>query len=546
MNSNENPVLENASLLMNAGGMLVPYAYGGVEHEIDGYRKSAWIGIPLAWTPTYDVYGPDAVKFLNSICVNNFSKLGEKGLRHAVICNEKGQILTDGVVIKIGEDRYRTFWLNPPIDYLLKKSGMDVKGEDVSGQEYFIQIAGEKSLEILEDAFQQDLHDIKFATHRKAKLNGKDVEIIRLGMSGNLAYEIHGPMSEFNEIYCAVWSSGQKYDARKLGMRAYSLFNHTEAGFPNILLHYPMPWFESGKEMAEYMYENPQLAWQQLNRKLTGSIGDDLDTRFMTPYDVGWGFLVKFDHDFTGREALEKIAASPSRTVVTLEWNADDVAAVFATMLKPGEAACENITDDTDCQYVEFSFTGQFAFRADKVLADGCGIGLSSGRMISYHYNSMISLGFIAPEYAVEGKELTLVWGTPGTLQKEIRVKVARFPYNKDFIRNEKRDVEDIPHYKGAKKYERSMEGCNNIHSYECCHCNRLNESFACNGHADAGIQCYDWFNRIIDVGSRNRCCNNCIARRSSHAENRRKEHDSAGCNLFMCGNTNRSIVFRV
>ena len=33
-------------------------------------------------------------------------------------------------------------------------------------KEYFIQIAGEKSLEILEDAFQSDLHDIKFARHQ--------------------------------------------------------------------------------------------------------------------------------------------------------------------------------------------------------------------------------------------------------------------------------------------------------------------------------------------------------------------------------------------
>ena len=50
--------------------------------------------------------------------MNDFTKLKYTGLRHAVICNDKGQILSDGVVIRIAEDRYRTYWLNPPIQYL--------------------------------------------------------------------------------------------------------------------------------------------------------------------------------------------------------------------------------------------------------------------------------------------------------------------------------------------------------------------------------------------------------------------------------------------
>lgn len=443
------PAMETATLLFQmAPGLLVPYEFGGVEYEIDGYRKSAWIGTTLMISPIYDVTGPDAVKFLNSICVNDFTNLTMKGLRHAVICNEKGQVLTDGVVIRIAEDRYRTYWLNPPIDYFLKTSGMNVTGEEMTGKEYFIQISGEKSLEILEDAFKADLHDIKFATHRKETMDGKEVEIVRLGMSGNLAYEIHGPMAEFDEVYRQVWESGKKFGARKLGMHAYNLFNHTEAGFPNIHLHYPLPWFESGADMAKYMYENPQNSMFNINRKLKGSVGDDLQTRFVTPYDVGWGFLVKYNHEFRGREALEELSKNPPRTSVTLEWNAEDVGAVFSTQFQPGEEACESIAAESELTVKSNSFRGEAAYRADRILCDGKDVGISSGRIVSYHYNSMISLGFIDPAYAKEGTELTLIWGTPGTRQMNIRVKVAKLPYNSDFIRNEKKDVEEIPHYK--------------------------------------------------------------------------------------------------
>ncbi|WP_414151550.1 aminomethyl transferase family protein [Acetobacterium carbinolicum] len=444
-----NPANEGATLFFQmAPGMNIPYEYGGVKQEIQGYRDSAWIGTTLMISPIYDVVGKDAVKFLNAICINDFTKLGLNGLRHAVICNDKGQIMTDGVVIRIAEDRYRTYWLNPPIDYLLKKSGLDVSGEDKTGTEYFIQIAGEKSLEILEDAFEADLHDIKFARHRKAEMDGKTVEVIRLGMSGNLAYEIHGPMSDFDAVYRKVWASGEKFGATKLGMHAYNLFNHTEAGFPNIHLHYPFPWFESDQGLSDYLAQNPALGGMNSNRKLAGSVGDDLQSRFVTPYDVGWDFLVNFNHEFTGKPALEQIAKNPGRRVTTLEWNADDVAAVFATMLRPGQTPCDDITKQSDLSLGENSFNGYTEYRADKVLVNGRQIGISSGRIISYPYNSMISLAFIAPEYAAPGTEVTVLWGTPGTPQKEIRAIVAKYPYNQELIRNEDRDVAEIPGYR--------------------------------------------------------------------------------------------------
>lgn len=446
---NFNRELHDATLLINFGGFLQPYEFEGGKRDIDGYRKSAWIGTPLSTSPVYDVYGPDALKFLNTVCTNDFTKLGMDGLRHAILCNEKGQILTDGVVIRTGEDRYRTYWLAPVISYLVEASDLDVKGQDVSGSEYFIQVEGEKSLEILEDAFRQDLHDIRFARHRPTDVDGRRVEVIRLGMSGNLAYEIHGPIQEFDEIYAKVWASGQKFGATRLGLHNYSLHNHTEAGFPNINLHYPLPWFESGEAMAKYMYDHPQQSYYNLCRVLKGSVGDDLQSRFVTPYDTGCGALVKFSKQeaFTGREALQRLAENPSRMVVTLEWNAEDVAAVFATMLQPGGKAAEDITSENELEFVTNVKQNCFIYRADRVLADGQNIGISSGRVISYHYNSMISLGFIDPAYAREGTELTLVWGTPGTRQMNIRVKVARYPYNAEFIRNQDKDVEEIPHY---------------------------------------------------------------------------------------------------
>jgi len=45
-------------------------------------------------------------------------------------------------------------------------------------------------------------------------------------------------------------------------------------------------------------------------------------------HDTGWENRIHWDHEFTGKAALASIAASPPRTVVTLEWSAEDVADV--------------------------------------------------------------------------------------------------------------------------------------------------------------------------------------------------------------------------
>ena len=54
-------------------------------------------------------------------------------------------------------------------------------------------------------------------------------------------------------------------------------------------------------------------AGQQLRgkaRSAAASYSDSIEDYYLTPWDLGYGAFVKFDHDFIGREALEKMAAS--------------------------------------------------------------------------------------------------------------------------------------------------------------------------------------------------------------------------------------------
>jgi len=438
----DSAILQGASTLLNAGGMYVaPLEYQGYREEILASKTSAWIGTALNESPIFDVTGPDAARFLTSICVNNFLKMKEGSIRHAIICNDKGQMLTDGVVMKIGDDHFRTYWLMPIIDFHLSQTDLDVSGENISGTEFFIQIAGPRSLEMLERAAQADMHDIAFARHKVVDFGGISVRVLRLGMAGSLAYEIHGPMDQLEAVYSRLWSVAEPMGASKLGRKAY-LMNHTEAGFANIFIHFPMPWFEE-PALAEYCSQQPMALFFNFHRDLVGSVGNDLETRFKTPYDVGWGSLVRFDHDFPGREALEGIADNPPNEMVTLEWNADDVAEIIAARYRGEEGVDYDPIDDRPSDNY-FTNPNGFHYHADIVMVDGRVIGSSTGRIRSVYYRRMISLGFIKKQFAVDGQQLSLLWGSPGTPQKEIRVKVARVPYM-DLANNREIDLNDIP-----------------------------------------------------------------------------------------------------
>ncbi len=88
----------------------------------------------------------------------------------------------------------------------------------------------------------------------------------------------------------------------------------------------------------------------------------------MTPYELGYGPFVKFDHDFIGREALEKIANKPQRRKVTFAWNAEDVAKVFQSMLVPGAE---------HYKYIDLPLSNYTSASYDKVTNGGKTVGIS-------------------------------------------------------------------------------------------------------------------------------------------------------------------------
>jgi glycine cleavage system aminomethyltransferase T len=160
-------------------------------------------------------------------------------------------------------------------------------------------------------------------------------------------------------------------------------------------------------------------------------VPDSIEGYYLTPWDIGYGHIVKFDHEFVGREALERMANETHKTKVTLALDNEDVMRVISSVLAEGDRA----------KYFEFPSAVYAMHPFDSVKCDGKEIGVSTWIGYSSNEGKMLSLAMIDPAYVEFGKEVTLVWGEPngGTskptvephVQTEIKAIVSPVPYSK-------------------------------------------------------------------------------------------------------------------
>ena len=317
----------------------------------------------------------------------------------------------------------------------LLKGRYDVELKDTSGDDFIYQPGGPRSLEIVEAATGEDLHDIGFLWSKTSKIDGIGIRVLRIGMAGSLAYEVHGNFKDCLPVYNALIEAGRPFGLRKLGRHAY-WNTHTENGFPQNIIHF-FGAIERDPEYFAFISKIAPMLCGSLS-ELTGSCGPSFEERYVNPFELGWGKAVDFNHDFVGKEALQRIKDSNHRVMVTLEWDTDDVVDVWKSGLVDGEpyAPIDGPEDMLE--------NGEMEYRADRLLADGKYIGISTGRIHSWFYKRMLSLCVVDADYAKIGTRVTILWGSPDQNQKEIRATVARFPYM-DTDRNESVDVNAMP-----------------------------------------------------------------------------------------------------
>jgi glycine cleavage system aminomethyltransferase T len=260
---------------------------------------------------------------------------------------------------------------------------------------YRYQIQGPHALDLIKSVHEGPFPEIPFFNLGDLKIAGRRVRALNHNMSRMGGLELHGPVDDGEAVLAALLKAGPKFGLRRGGSRAYSTVSPESGWIPS-----PMPAIYAGDKMKPYREWLPADGFEA-NASLGGSFNSPkIEDYYQTPWDLGYGRHVKFDHDFIGRAALEKLADQPHRRKVWLRWNKEDVLRIYASQLGQGAR----------CKYMEMPNAYYSILPFDQVLVDGKLAGLSTYTVYTANVRAWFSLAML-DENIADGSEVTLVWG---------------------------------------------------------------------------------------------------------------------------------------
>ena len=395
-----------------------PYAFPVVRPEFTNWRdeQRAWRETCALLDQSHhmtDLYveGPDALKLLSDLGVNSFKNFKVNQAKQFLACNDDGFVIGDVILFYLDENRFSLVGRPPAsnwVQYHAEKGGYNVKVErdERSAQNngrrkvFRFELQGPNALRVMEKVLGKMPPEIKFFHIDTFNIGGHDVRALRHGMVGEPGWELVGPWEQGDKVRDTIFQAGQEFGIRLVGARAYPTTCLESGWIPS-----PLPAIYTGEKMKPYRQWLTDKSYESM-ASLGGSFTSaNIEDYYLTPYDLGYGHMVKFDHDFVGRAALEKSAGTPKRKKVTLVWNNDDAQRVFGSIFQErGKGP----------KYIDLPLANYSTLPFDKVTVGGRTVGLSTYTGFSSNERSMLSLGILDVAHAEPGTEVTVVWGEEG------------------------------------------------------------------------------------------------------------------------------------
>jgi sarcosine oxidase subunit alpha len=224
------------------------------------------------------VSGPDAAEFLDRVYANTMSTLKVGRLRYGLMLNELGVIIDDGVAARLTEECFLVGTTSSGasrIAAMLEEwlqcewTTLKVLVAPETTCSSVLTLSGPKAREVLSAAgvdFPVGADAFPHMSWREGHLAGVPVRISRVSFTGEMSFEISLPNSKAQALADLLMRAGHPYGIDLVGLEAWLLLR-TEKGF----LH----------------------------------VGADTDGT-TAPDDVGWGHVLKREHDFIGRRSLTR------------------------------------------------------------------------------------------------------------------------------------------------------------------------------------------------------------------------------------------------
>src|SRR4029078_2727873 len=271
------------------------------------------------------VSGPDAARLLSQLAVNSFEGFTVDKAKHFVPCTPEGYVIGDVILFHLAENQFNLVGRAPALNwvtYHAEMGGYDVEVEldqrwalrtDGRRRSYRFQVQGPNAMQVIEMVRGRPAPDLKFFNMTTITIAGRPVRALRHGMVGQPGWELFGPWEDEAPVDEALLEAGERFGLHQVGGRAYSS-NTLESGW----IPSPLPAVYTGDALTAYRERVPAggcaeactgdartsyreclpAAGYEGSASIGGSfVSKDIEEYYFTPWDLGYGSYVKFDHD---------------------------------------------------------------------------------------------------------------------------------------------------------------------------------------------------------------------------------------------------------
>lgn len=226
--------LEAGARMMTAGAWMRPAYYGAdaakaIAAEVEAARTGVGM-IDVSTLGGLDVRGPEAGDFLERIYTWTYAKLPVGKVRYALMLDQGGYIIDDGVAGRLHQDHYYVTATTSGVDRVYRlmqwfnaQWRMKVDIANVTAAYCGLNLIGPNSRKVLARLCQDvDLspEGFPYLEIRTGTVAGIPARLMRVGFGGELGYEIHVPAGQGEALWDAVAEAGREFSIRPIGIEA--------------------------------------------------------------------------------------------------------------------------------------------------------------------------------------------------------------------------------------------------------------------------------------------------------------------------------------
>ena len=178
----------------------------------------------------FRLWGPEALRALQRVYISDMSRTRPGRCTYSAMCNDTGNIVDDGVVVRTGEDQfYLTTSSNRAgstvewFRFHTRYDDWDFNLVNLTDALASINVAGPNARRVLERVTSADLSNDAFPYlgYREIAVgDGVAARCLRLGFVGELSYELHVGASYAQYVWDLLWDAGAEFGIRPFGLEA--------------------------------------------------------------------------------------------------------------------------------------------------------------------------------------------------------------------------------------------------------------------------------------------------------------------------------------